>query len=213
MARMEKCSSCGAERKYLHRHHIIPKSSGGTDDESNIQRLCSNCHEDIHGGSGFDEVRRNPELSEKRNQSHREYFQTEKGREHLSRMIVASAEVFKDPERLNARNVAISESWTPEKRAEKAEQMRQLRAERHWSTKTDGSLKALSEHRATAIANSVATRRRERVRECISCGKLKLIQGHNMCGACYMRWLRNQKQNELNLSRILADVKKEMNLS
>ncbi len=40
------CVKCGIFRKSLHRDHVVPKCKGGTDDESNIQWLCANCHED-----------------------------------------------------------------------------------------------------------------------------------------------------------------------
>ena len=40
-----KCRSCGTERR-MHRDHIVPKSLGGSDNDSNIQYLCANCHED-----------------------------------------------------------------------------------------------------------------------------------------------------------------------
>ena len=41
-----KCLYCETHRVSLHRDHIIPKSLGGSDDKSNIQYLCANCHED-----------------------------------------------------------------------------------------------------------------------------------------------------------------------
>lgn len=37
---------CGTQRHSLHRDHIKPKWAGGADDESNIQYICANCHED-----------------------------------------------------------------------------------------------------------------------------------------------------------------------
>jgi 5-methylcytosine-specific restriction endonuclease McrA len=40
------CSKCGAWRQSLHREHIIPKFKGGSEDPSNIQYICANCHED-----------------------------------------------------------------------------------------------------------------------------------------------------------------------
>lgn len=44
------CQICAVERRWLHRHHIIPKSHGGSNDPSNLTEMCANCHEDEHGG-------------------------------------------------------------------------------------------------------------------------------------------------------------------
>lgn len=43
------CKRCGVVR-WLHRHHIVPRSEGGSNDPSNIESICANCHEDAHGG-------------------------------------------------------------------------------------------------------------------------------------------------------------------
>lgn len=40
------CPKCGTWRYSLHRDHVVPKFKGGSDDESNVQYICANCHED-----------------------------------------------------------------------------------------------------------------------------------------------------------------------
>lgn len=40
------CVKCGVWRQALHRDHVIPKWKGGSNDPSNRQLLCANCHED-----------------------------------------------------------------------------------------------------------------------------------------------------------------------
>jgi len=46
-----RCHDCGVERNGLHKHHIVPKSLGGSNDPSNLVSLCANCHEDRHKGT------------------------------------------------------------------------------------------------------------------------------------------------------------------
>ena len=40
----DKCEGCGCRYPELQRDHKVPRSKGGTDDPSNIQMLCPNCH-------------------------------------------------------------------------------------------------------------------------------------------------------------------------
>ena len=40
------CQLCQIWRYSLHRDHCLPLFKGGSDDETNIQYLCANCHED-----------------------------------------------------------------------------------------------------------------------------------------------------------------------
>ena len=48
-----KCINCGAEA--TEQHHIVPKSVGGNDIESNKVWVCSKCHCLIHG---FNQIKR-----------------------------------------------------------------------------------------------------------------------------------------------------------
>ena len=48
------CQNCGARRgpkgnAELHAHHIVPKSNGGSHKLSNLQTVCSACHNAVHG--------------------------------------------------------------------------------------------------------------------------------------------------------------------
>ena len=43
-----KCKLCFKESNYLELHHIIPKVRGGKDDESNLIKICSECHGKAH---------------------------------------------------------------------------------------------------------------------------------------------------------------------
>ena len=50
-AQRGSCSHCGASLfngEALHRHHLLPKSEGGTDKRSNVQLLHLYCHQQIH---------------------------------------------------------------------------------------------------------------------------------------------------------------------
>lgn len=48
------CQNCGKKggsngSAELHAHHIVPKSNGGSHELSNLQTVCSGCHDAIHG--------------------------------------------------------------------------------------------------------------------------------------------------------------------
>ncbi len=43
-----KCAICSKKTEHLELHHIIPKSRGGSDDASNLVKLCSGCHGRAH---------------------------------------------------------------------------------------------------------------------------------------------------------------------
>ena len=44
------CQCCGKKNCKLEVHHIIFRSSGGTDDETNLITLCKECHKRVHKG-------------------------------------------------------------------------------------------------------------------------------------------------------------------
>src|SRR5436190_608703 len=84
---METCRRCGTERPWLHTHHIKPRCEGGTDEPENLLRVCSNCHEDLHGGpcGGTDRGRlaHTPEARAKKSASLRRYYADPANRERL----------------------------------------------------------------------------------------------------------------------------------
>lgn len=45
------CQCCGKKKVRLEVHHIIYRSNGGTDDESNLITLCEDCHSGVHDGT------------------------------------------------------------------------------------------------------------------------------------------------------------------
>ncbi len=57
-----ECQACGSTGVPLEIHHIVPLSSGGTDDESNLTLLCPNCNRTI-ANRQFTEIEFNNYLS------------------------------------------------------------------------------------------------------------------------------------------------------
>ena len=46
-----KCAICGFDNEtVLVKHHIVPRSEGGSNDASNLVALCRNCHWLVHKG-------------------------------------------------------------------------------------------------------------------------------------------------------------------
>lgn len=44
------CQICGKKHTRLEVHHIVYRSNGGTNDETNLITLCEECHADVHNG-------------------------------------------------------------------------------------------------------------------------------------------------------------------
>ncbi len=74
------CGLCWTLRRSLHRDHIVPRSKGGGEEDSNIQYICANCHEDktredLKGRKYSPETierMRNAQLGKNRSPQHRE---------------------------------------------------------------------------------------------------------------------------------------------
>lgn len=51
-----RCEECGKQfppnTKWLHVHHIVPLSKGGSSDDSNLKLLCYACHAKHHSHMG-----------------------------------------------------------------------------------------------------------------------------------------------------------------
>lgn len=84
MSKAGECVLCGQHRQSLHRDHVKPKWEGGNDDESNVQYVCANCHEDKsrseahrwrsmnlgnHGGGWLDRGQRRINLISEQNET------------------------------------------------------------------------------------------------------------------------------------------------
>lgn len=43
-----KCPGCGKPSELFNDHHIVPRALGGLDEQSNIIRICIDCHAKVH---------------------------------------------------------------------------------------------------------------------------------------------------------------------
>lgn len=120
--RRAKCSSC-RKTHWIHRHHIIPRSKGGSDDPSNLIDVCSNCHEDIHEGPAGANLRRDPEIEAKRAAAVQAKWADPKWKaKHLAEM----RESLKSVDH-KAKGRKTAAAWTPEKRAAHAARIRAIK--------------------------------------------------------------------------------------
>lgn len=81
----------------MHREHILPKWAGGADDDTNIQFLCANCHED-------------KTFEERRSAAYRAYVSKQVTERMLS--PEARANISRAVKESNAKR-----DWTPEMKA------------------------------------------------------------------------------------------------
>lgn len=79
------CALCGTFRKSLHRDHIIPRFEGGSDDDSNLQLICANCHED-KTALDLKRVKRSPEVRARVSASLKAYWTPERKRAHSEKL-------------------------------------------------------------------------------------------------------------------------------
>lgn len=168
------CQDCGSDRWKLHRHHIKPKSQGGSDDPSNLAFICSNCHEDRHGPSGESEpwrLAQTPEARAKQAQSMRLRW-TDPG--YRERVMAARQASYRDPEVSRKKSEGVKRAIANKTPEELAEWGRRVSA-----TKSGRSLKG--DRWSMAY---------DECRGCHSTDRKHV--GDGFCSTCYYRARRDQ---------------------
>lgn len=104
------CPRCGTYRRTLHMDHILPRALGGSNDASNLQLLCANCHEDKTFAEAA-AIANDPQVRARRDQVRRtpEYRETARQR---SLGVHPSAET-----RARMRDAQLGRVQSPEHRA------------------------------------------------------------------------------------------------
>ena len=104
-----KCKDCGTFRKSLHKHHLKPRSKGGTDKDG-VVYICANCHEDRHGGTYANEV---SEKSRKRHSRNlRKKWKDPKWRKKMIKIIRKAQKISLQPEHNAKRGKASKRIWS-----------------------------------------------------------------------------------------------------
>jgi hypothetical protein len=93
------CAICGLYRHSLDEDHIIPRWKGGSDDPSNKQYICQNCHhdktsKDVVGNKFREGTKHSPETLAKLSASHRQRYQDPEQREKQRQVQLKR---FEDP--------------------------------------------------------------------------------------------------------------------
>ena len=180
MRRQNVCHDCGLKRKWLHRHHLIPKSQGGSNDLGNIIEICANCHEDRHGGPfggiiGGNRLAHAPAAKAKRRSTMLALWRDPEYRE---RMVDAHRRAVKHRD-WKATAEKIKAHWTPEKRAAHAKRIQKTRAATFWSSRGPNLKKNGRSKRWSGLFKC-----------CIVCGTTKIKhRGRGLCRTCYTRKL------------------------
>jgi len=195
--RTNVCHDCGRSRPWLHFHHIVPKSQGGSDDPENLIEICANCHEDRHGGpygglQGGSRMAHTPEAIAKRRASLLRRWQDP---EYRAKHVAAMREGIKKRD-----NVALAEKlrtiWTPEKRAAHGAHISGIRKANPWASRGKN-----------VDPNGPTTRRRwsSRFKWCIVCHSIdRKHRGHGLCQVCYARKHKQESQDRARIKREAA---------
>jgi methylphosphotriester-DNA--protein-cysteine methyltransferase len=104
------CARCGAERRWLHKHHLKFQCDGGTDADGTML-VCANCHEDVHegpmGGKSVAHRRHNPEVNARRAEAMRKKWEDPEVRAKMlnrkPRVSPTAAERLAQSERMRER--------------------------------------------------------------------------------------------------------------
>lgn len=184
---LRRCAKCGIGRRWLHRHHIIPKSQGGSNDSSNILQLCANCHEDEHGGRfggavGGNRTAHTPQAEAKRSATMLELWKDPDFRaRHLKGLREGQAKVDQ-----KTKGERIRAAWTPERRAAHAQHLSEIRKTRFWASVGPNVNPDMPSKRWSTDA-----------KQCIVCGTTQTPhRGRGLCITCYLRLLKRQEHAE-----------------
>lgn len=177
------CHDCGVRRPWLHFHHIKPKSQGGSDEPDNLIEICSNCHEDRHGGpygglNGGNRMAHTPEAKAKRRASLLRRWQDP---EYRAKTLAAMREGIKkrDNRAIGEKNRA---AWTPEKRAAHAARISAIRKANPWASRGKNVDPNGPFTRSKTWAPQLGCKR------CIVCHTTEYRhRGFGLCQRCYAR--------------------------
>jgi hypothetical protein len=123
-------------RNSLHKHHLKPRSRGGTDADG-VVYICANCHETRHGGTfgGHKEGLTNtPEVQQKKSEAMKRIWNDQ---QYRNQNIASRVEAWKSRDRKPMQEF-WQEWWTPERRAQRGAEISKRRATRFWNNKGKG---------------------------------------------------------------------------